>query len=95
METLKEVVRDIHAGLEVETICCLGVQFGTEELDIGTDFLSCLTSILNLKTGEPEFEVKAKAIVEYESCPVRCKSGEEDEFSNTPIVLKPVLGTLS
>lgn len=88
-------MRDIHTGLMVETIGCLGIQFRAEELDIGTYFFSCLTSILNFKTGEPEFEVKAKAIVESESCPVRCKSGEEDEFSNTPIVLKPVLGTLS
>jgi hypothetical protein len=78
----------------VETICCLGVQFGTEELDIGTDFLSCLTSILNLKTGEPEFEVKAKAIVESESCPVSCESCEENELSYTPIILKPVLSAL-
>ena len=94
METLKEVVRDIHAGLMVETIGCLGVQFGTQELDIGTDFLSCFTSILNLKTGEPEFEVKAKAIVESESCPVSCESCEENELSNTPIILKPVLSAL-
>lgn len=94
LETLKEVVGDIHAGLVVETIGCLRVQFGTEELDIGTDLLSCLTSILNFKTGEPEFEVKAEAIVESESCPVSEKSGEENELSNTPIILKPVLSTL-
>ena len=94
LETLKEVVGDIHAGLMVETIGCLRVQFGTEELDIGTDLLSCLTSILNFKTGEPEFEVKAEAIVESESCPVSEKSGEENELSNTPIILKPVLSTL-
>ena len=88
-------MRDIHAGLVVETIGCLGIQFSTQELDIGTDLLSCLTSILNFKTGKPEFEVKAKAIVEFESCPVCCISCEEDKLSNTPIILKPVRGTLS
>jgi len=87
-------VRHIHAGLVVETIGCLGIQFSTEELDVGTDLFSCLTSILNFKTGKPEFEVKAKAIVEFESCPVCCISCEEDELSNTPIVLEPVLSTL-
>jgi hypothetical protein len=88
-------VRDIHAGLVVETIGCLGIQFCTQELDVSTDFFSCLTSILNFKTGKPEFEVKAKAIVEFESCPVCCISCEENELSNTPIILKPVRSTLS
>ena len=85
---------DIHTGLMVETIGCLGIQFRAEELDIGSYFFSCLTSILNFKTGEPEFEVKAKAIVESESCPVSCESCEENELSNTPIILKPVLSAL-
>jgi hypothetical protein len=88
-------VRDIHAGLVVETIGCLGIQFSAQELDVGTDLFSCLTSILNFKTGKPEFEVKAKAIVEFESCPVSSISCEENELSNTPIILKPVRGTLS
>ena len=87
-------MRHIHAGLVVETIGCLRVQFSAQELDIGADFLSCLTSILNFKTGEPEFEVKAEAVVEAEGGPVSSESCEEDELSNTPIVLEPVLSTL-
>ena len=88
-------MRDIHAGLVVETIGCLGIQFSAQELDVGTDLFSCLTSILNFKTGKPEFEVEAKAIVEFKSCPVSSISCEKNELSNTPIILKPVRGTLS
>lgn len=84
----------VHAGLVVETIGSLRIQFCTEEFDVSTDFLGSFTSILDLNTGEPEFEVKAKAVMESESGPVRGESGKEDKLSYTPVVLKPMLASL-
>jgi hypothetical protein len=70
LEALQEVVGHIHASLVVKAISGLGIQFCSKELDIGTDLLSGFTSILNFNAGKPEFEVKAKAIVEFECGPV-------------------------
>jgi hypothetical protein len=75
LETLEEVVWYVHAGLVIKTVSSLAVQFVTQELDLSSNLLSCLTSILDLKTGEPEFKVKAKAEVELEGGPVECPSG--------------------
>jgi len=94
LEALQEVVGHIHASLVVEAICGLGIQLCSEELDIGTDLLSGFTSILYFKARKPEFEVKAKAIVEFECGPVCGESCKEDKFPNTPVVLKPVLASL-
>lgn len=84
----------VHTGLVVKTIGSLRIQLSTEELDVCTDIFSGFTSILDLKTREPEFEVKAKAVMESESSPVSGKSCKEDELSYTPVVLEPVLASL-
>ena len=94
LDALEDVVGHIHAGLVVETIGCLRIQFSSEELDIGSNLFSCFTSILDFKAREPEFEVEAKAVVESEGGPVCCESREENELPNTPIILEPVLATL-
>lgn len=92
-KALEEVMRDVHTSFVIETICGLRVKLTSEELDVSTDFLSCLTSVFDFKTGEPELEIKSKAVVEFEGGPVRSKSGEEDKLSYAPVVLEPVLAT--
>ena len=91
LDTLHEVVGNIHTSLVVKTISGLRIQFSSEELNVGTYLFGCFTSILNFNTWEPEFKVKAKAIVESESCPISCESSKEDKLSHTPVVLEPVL----
>jgi len=90
-----EVVRDIHAGLMVETISGLRVELCTHELDVGSNLFSCLASVFDFEAGEPELEIKAEAVMELESGPVGCESGEEDKLSHAPVVLEPVLTTLA
>ncbi len=81
LRALEEVVGNVHTGLVVETIGGLRIQLCTEELDVCTDIFSGFTSILDLNTREPEFEVKAKTVMESESSPVSGKSCKEDELS--------------
>lgn len=71
----------VHTGLVVKTISGLRIQLCAEELDVCTDIFSGFTSILDLNTREPEFKVKAKAVMESESSQVSGKSCKEDKLS--------------
>lgn len=85
--TLHQVLGNIHTGLVVKTVGSLAVQFISQELNLSSNFLSSLTSILDLDAGKPEFKVKAKAEVKLESAPVESIFGQENEFTYRPVVL--------
>ena len=94
-KALEEVVRHVHTSFVVETISGLRVELSSEELDVSSNILSCLTSVFDFEAGEPELEIKAKAIVEFEGGPVGCISSEEDKLSYTPVVFEPMLSSLA
>ncbi len=91
LHALEDVVGHVHSGFMVETIGGLVIQLIAQELNLSSDFLCCLTSVLDLKTGEPEFEVEAEAEVELKCRPIEGPSGQENELTDGPVVLEPVL----
>ena len=66
------------------------IKFGSQESKLSTDLFSCLTSILGLKTGEPELEIEAESIVKLVGVPVHGPTSEENELTEAPVVLLPV-----
>lgn len=89
LQSLVEIVRDHHAGLVVKTISSLRVDLRSQEVEIGTNFLSGFASKFDLKAGKPELELVTKAEVALESVVINCPSSEEDELSGAPVVLNP------
>ena len=54
---------NVHSGFVVEALSGFRVQFSAKESQLGSGLLGSLAGILDLNTGEPEFEVKAEAEV--------------------------------
>jgi hypothetical protein len=66
------------------------INFRSHESKLSTNLLSCLTSILGLKTGEPELEIEAESEMKLVGVPVHGPTSEEDELTEAPVVLLPV-----
>ena len=58
---------------------------------MSTNLLCSFTSILGLKTGEPELEVEAESEMKLEGGPVHGPTANEDELTEAPIVFPPVV----
>jgi hypothetical protein len=92
LETLEQVVRNIHSGLMIYTVLCNTVKFISQEFQLSSDSLCCFTSILGLKAREPELEIETESEMELKGRPVEGPTREEEDLTGTPVVFTPVAG---
>ena len=91
LQTFIDVVGYIHSGFMMNTVDGHTVHFRAQKSQLSTCLFSCLTSILGLKTREPELEVEAKSVMKLEGVPVQGPTSQEDELTEAPVVLVPVV----
>lgn len=89
LNSAQEVMRNHHACLVIKSLCGDIVKLSTEEIKLSSNSLSCLTSILDFNTGEPEFKVEAETEMQLEGLVIESPSSKEEELSGTPVILDP------